>query len=43
MPLTPADFDPIPDDVDTDLLFGNSKITRCRWRREGGGPPIISI
>jgi hypothetical protein len=42
MPLTPADFDLIPDD-DADLIFGNSKITRNRWRREGGGPPFIKI
>ena len=42
MPLTPADFDLIPDD-DADPIFGNSKITRGRWRREGGGPPFIKI
>ena len=42
MPLTPADFDLIPDD-DADPIFLNSKITRGRWRREGGGPPFIKI
>ena len=42
MSLTSADFDLIPDD-DADPIFGNSKITRGRWRREGGGPPFIKI
>ena len=42
MPLTPADFDLIPDD-DADPIFGNGKVTRGRWRREGGGPPFIKI
>ena len=42
MSLTAADFDLVADD-DADPIFGNSKITRGRWRREGGGPPFIKI
>ena len=42
MPLTAADFDLVADE-DADPIFGNSKISRGRWRSQGRGPPFIKI
>ena len=42
MPLTAADFDLVADD-EADSIFGNTKVTRGRWRREGDCPPFIKI
>lgn len=42
MALSPTDLDLIPD-CEVGEIFMNSRITRARWRREGGGPPFIKI